>query len=107
MSKTVGLDPVLPALSAQPVAPLNIRGAPLPNGVQIKTNDDIDTTPVPMDLEPEMEPAQATRPSAVPVSQADIENELREFLESGSAGTMSSSGHDANDANVLDQIMMH
>lgn len=99
------MDPVLPPITAQPVAPLIIRG-PLQH---IKTNnDDIDTTPVPMDLEPEMStPAPPPPPqSSVAVSQADIENELREFLEGGAAGNLIATGHDAAEANVLDQIMM-
>lgn len=102
----------MPQITAQPATPLNIRGVPLPIGIHVKT-DDIDTTEVPMDLEPELVPQQqqvvsrTPASSAAPVSQTDIENELREFLEGGSAGTMSSAVHDGGDGNVLDQIMMH
>lgn len=54
---------------------------------------DIDITPVPMELEPELSGSAAISANtnsvgSMSTSQVDLESELREFLEGNAAGTL-------------------
>lgn len=60
---------------------------------KIAQQPDIDTTPVPMELEPELSGSAATVANtnsvvSMSASQVDLESELREFLEGGGAGSL-------------------
>lgn len=67
-----------------------------------------------MDLEPEVASTTATNAAPASSAQADIENELREFLDGGSAARENRTGPSAtgttmasNSTSVLAQMMMH
>lgn len=60
---------------------------------KVTQQSDIDTTPVPMELEPELSgsaaiTADTNSVASMPTSQVDLESELREFLEGGGAGNL-------------------
>lgn len=94
----VGLEPIPPS------GHLPANGNGLSNNEKIDVVDDtkasqpsdIDTTPVPMELEPELSGSAAnttnTNPGvSMPSSQVDLESELREFLEGSAADNLATS----------------
>lgn len=92
---SVGLEPILSSLHA------STNGNTLNNSEKIIIDDnaevsqppDIDITPVPMELEPELSGSAATSANtnsigSISTSQVDLESELREFLEGSGAGSL-------------------
>lgn len=64
------------------------------NEPNVTLQPDIDTTPVPMELEPELSGSAAASNNnensvvSMTTSQVDLESELREFLEGGGGGNL-------------------
>lgn len=63
------------------------------DGTKVAQQPDIDITPVPMELEPELSGSAATSGNtnavgAMSTTQVDLESELREFLEGSGAANL-------------------
>lgn len=94
-SFVVGLEPILPPVHASTNGnvPSNNEKIIIDNEPKVKQQSDIDTTPVPMELEPDLSGSATTTANtnsvvSMSTAQVDLESELREFLESGGAGSL-------------------
>lgn len=92
-SISVGLEPINGYQES------NKNTSPLDNKLQSETND----AEIPMDIDTEPQPTDGDNSTNDPssVTQVDLENELREFLESDTG--LSSA---ADDVNSIDQMLM-
>lgn len=91
----VGLEPILPPAHAA----TNGNGLRINEKIiiddepKVVEQPDIDTTLVPMELEPELSGSAATsenntNPVVPTMATGDLESEFREFLEGGGAGNL-------------------
>lgn len=94
----MGLEPIVPVHRSTNA---NILISNKISGEDNKQEPDIDTTPVPMDLEPELgQLSTNTNSESISTTQVDLESELREFLEGG-AGSLAT----ADDVGIEQMLM--